>query len=581
MSVDQSRIEKLAAWLGKLEQGNDGALLSEKVLAVFNQQKVKMAPSEEQALRLCAMFFESLHQWSELPDVVREPLRLLELPFMQLALQENLFVRGSLHPAMVFVRKLCCAGYGINSGDARAPIVVQLTHLCATLRESEIASAGDFEAMGSLIDQQLEKIEQRAEKIVQRMSDSEVGHALALQAQRTLSESYNKIFAGKELPAELAMAMEEHWCNSMRLICLQQGSASPEWTRGIRYAQFLTRIIGCREDASKKQALYNTVDLVINNSHDVFVSLHRDPKDLETLCSQISECLMGMLRGEAVELQPMFAMEVEGSDEWVPDTLQHAQLQQVDELREGDWVNLVDDQDCAQFCRLAVRINEGQQLIFVNRQGMRVKDMSRIEMAIGLQQQTVSLLGGIDRVAQHFEEQLEHLELVAELHQKRMAEAKLRLEKAERERLEAEQRRRAELMAQARAEAKARAIVKAEEEKRLAAERKQQEAERKVREEAERHQQSLNLARSLPTGSWMEQREGDRRVKLKLAVINKADQQRIFVDRAGSKQLSLSEAELAVQLHQGTLVVIESGVDFSSALAAVVGGIRSEQQRRQ
>ncbi|WP_164880808.1 DUF1631 family protein [Aestuariirhabdus litorea] len=581
MSVDQSRIEKLVAWLTKLEQGKDGQLLSEKVLAVFNQQKVKLAPSEEQALRLCAMFFESLQRWPELPGVVREPLRLLELPLMQLALQESLFDRQRLHPAMVFVRKLCRAGYGIDEEDKRSPIVVQLTHLCATLHESGMASAGDFETMGALIDQQLDRIEQRADKIVQRMSDSEVGHALALQAQRTLSETYNKIFSDRELPAELALAIEEHWCNSMRLICLQKGAASPEWTRGVRYAQFLARIISSRNDPAKKQALYNTIDLVIKNSHDVFVSLHRDPEDLEALCGQISDCLMGMLRGEAVELQPMFPMEAQSCDEWVPDTLHPSLLKQVDELREGDWVSMADGQGGSRFGRLAVRINEGQQLIFVNRQGMRIKDMSRIELAIGLQQETVTLLAGIARVEQNFEQLLEHLEQVAELHQRRLAETKKRLEQEERERLEAEQRRRAELMAQARAEAKARAIAKAEEEKRLAEERKRQAAEQKLKEETERHQRSLNLARSLPTGSWLEQRLGEKRMKLKLAVINKIDQQRIFVDRAGNKQLSLSEAEVALELHEGRLVVVESGGNFSSALATVVGGIRSEQQRRQ
>ncbi|MCL6416790.1 DUF1631 family protein [Aestuariirhabdus sp. Z084] len=580
MSVDQSRVDKLAAWLTKLDSGNGDLLLSEKVLSIFNQQKVTMAQQEEEALRLCAMFFESLNQWQELPAVVREPLKLLELPFMVLALKENLFAKDSLHPAMLFVRKLCCAGYGIDHEDTRSPIVVQLTHLCATLHDNDVTSAGEFEAMGAVIDQQLEKIEQRAEKIVQRMSDSEIGHALAQQAQRTLSETYNKIFSGKELPAELALAMEEHWCNSMRLICLQQGSASTDWTRGVRYAQFLTRIIGCRDDPQKKQALYNTVDLVINNSHDVFLSLHRDPEQLETLCTEISECLMGMLRGEPVELQPMFAMEIESSDEWVPDTLRQSHLQQVDELREGDWVNLFDEQGNARFCRLAVRINEGQQFIFVNRQGMRLKDMSRIELAIGIQQEVVKLLGGIERVEQHFDQQLEHLAQVAALHRKRMQEAKLRLEEEERERFEQEQRRRAQLMAKARTEAKARAVQKAEDEKRRAADRQRQIEEDKVREEDKRRQNTLNLARSLPTGSWLEQRSGEQRIKLKLAVISKADQQRVFVDRSGNKQLSLSEQELADQLHQGSLIVIESGDDFSSALATVVGGIRNEQQRR-
>ncbi len=67
-------------------------------------------------------------------------------------------------------------------------------------------------------------------------------------------------------------------------------------------------------------------------------------------------------------------------------------LEQVDRFAQGSWFEVSEDSKPTYRCRLAAAIKSVDKFIFVNRNGMKVAEKSRQELAIALQQGHFSIL---------------------------------------------------------------------------------------------------------------------------------------------------------------------------------------------
>ena len=84
------------------------------------------------------------------------------------------------------------------------------------------------------------------------------------------------------------------------------------------------------------------------------------------------------------------ATEATAADDDLPDD--DPNLVQVENLNVGTWVEFVGEDDNNTRCKLAAKINAIDKYIFVNRQGVKVVEKSKIGLARELQDGTVSII---------------------------------------------------------------------------------------------------------------------------------------------------------------------------------------------
>lgn len=91
--------------------------------------------------------------------------------------------------------------------------------------------------------------------------------------------------------------------------------------------------------------------------------------------------------------------------------------------------------------------------------------------------------------------------------------------------------------------------------------------------------EALQRVDTLGVGCWMEFREDDgKKFRAKLAAVITAVDKYVFVNRSGVKVAERTRLELASELHRGLATVLDDGLLFDRALAAVIGNLRGARQ---
>ena len=66
--------------------------------------------------------------------------------------------------------------------------------------------------------------------------------------------------------------------------------------------------------------------------------------------------------------------------------------EQVEQMQAGTWVEVLNENEEKQRCKLAAFINSANKYIFVNRTGMKIAELTRQKLAAGLKQAIISIL---------------------------------------------------------------------------------------------------------------------------------------------------------------------------------------------
>jgi hypothetical protein len=92
---------------------------------------------------------------------------------------------------------------------------------------------------------------------------------------------------------------------------------------------------------------------------------------------------------ETPPTEPETTAEADANDEMSADD---PHMKQVDELSVGMWVEFAGDEDANTRCKLAAKINAIDKFIFVNRQGVKVVEKTKLGLARELRDGTVSII---------------------------------------------------------------------------------------------------------------------------------------------------------------------------------------------
>ncbi len=83
------------------------------------------------------------------------------------------------------------------------------------------------------------------------------------------------------------------------------------------------------------------------------------------------------------------------------------------------------------------------------------------------------------------------------------------------------------------------------------------------------------IAANISTGAWVEFRgDGTKVARAKLAAVIRATGKYVFVNRVGMKVAEKTVAQLASELREGTLAVLDNALLFDRALENVIGHLR-------
>ena len=380
----------------------------------------RIGKQDTDIINLVSMMFDFILDDDDLPTAMKALLGRLQIPMLKVAILDANFFRTEDHPARRLLNSLAKAGVGwdeqAKSSDA----------MYKKLEETVFSILNDFEDDIALFDRLLEDFESfyseqqtRVSAVDERTREAEENRARADMARTIVQQALNRRLNGRKLPFAVVRVLQEGWRHVLYLSCLKEGTESESWRQAVKVVDALIwSVMPPKGDAQWVERLKNVSPKLMNSLRKGLVSVHFDTLQMETLLREIGTvhkeivdgfetAMVEILDQEAASANPDFdgqsvdqALRATNPNlkavvlpkaetnpvyegETLPASDRHVIA--VKQMTIGSWVEFMHS-DRRDRHKLVARIRTTERLIFANRRGIKVAEMSQMQLAVEFSQ---------------------------------------------------------------------------------------------------------------------------------------------------------------------------------------------------
>ncbi|WP_299599641.1 DUF1631 domain-containing protein [uncultured Microbulbifer sp.] len=418
---------------------NVGNLLQQRLMEV--RQSASLAKMDSDIIKLVEMLFSFILEDRNLAEPIKSQLGRLQLPLLKVAIADKSFFSKGGHPARKLLNELADAATGWQAKDnyQSDPLFKKISEVVARVLAEFDQDINIFSTLLESFREFILRERKRAEKLERRIVDEADGKAKTQAARARVSAVMDALMAERDLPPVVSEWLEKVWSNMLFLTCIKEGTDSESWNRDVRTARDLVWSVHAPMPDSRKQLLgllpalqerlkagVEAVSLNTFDARRMFTGLKEVYRERFALAQRIAEERSRKARDEVrdevneersndaevvqaeaaqievtevqpaepvVELPQMEELEqvvakaevaVESASEAEALSQSDSHWQQTFRLAQGSWFELKRGDEEQFRCRLAAVIKDIDQFIFVNRNGAKVAEFTRMELAHAL-----------------------------------------------------------------------------------------------------------------------------------------------------------------------------------------------------
>lgn len=364
--------------------------------------------ADEDVINLIAMVFDCILEDRNLPDSLKALIARLQIPMLKVAVLDKSFFSRSSHPARRLLNEIADAamGWGDCNSEARDSLYLRIEQVVQRLLSDFVDDPAIFcELLADFLAFTSDE-RRRSELLEQRLRDAEEGRAKTELSRKRVEQALNQALLGKVLPPSVVTFVHDAWSKVLLLTCLKHGEQSAEWQSDVQTMEQLIWSVQRHDEADAGLRLLALVPGLLKSLRDGLSSAAFDPFATSEFFSELEALHVRMLEPSAeqdpadtaalVEVSQHITLRTadEGSGSLNPTGLAHDDvgLRQVDQLRLGSWVAFEEDDEHTLRCKLAAIIETTGKYVFVDRTGMKVRERSRIGLALEFRRGAVRAL---------------------------------------------------------------------------------------------------------------------------------------------------------------------------------------------
>ena len=425
---------------GEIQLLNVNNLLQQRLVDV--RQSASLAKMDSDIIKLVEMLFSFILEDRNLAEPIKSQLGRLQLPLLKVAIADKSFFSKGGHPARKLLNELADAATGWQAKDnyESDPLFKQISEVVARVLAEFDQDINIFSTLLESFRAFILRERKRAEKLERRIVDEADGKAKTQAARARVAAVMDALMAERDLPPVVSEWLEKVWSNMLFLTCIKEGTESENWSRDVRTARDLVWSVHAPMPDSRKQLLgllptlqdrlkagVEAVSLNTFDARRMFTGLKEVYRERFALAQRIAEERSRKARDEvrdevqeearskvaevaaseveaiSADVQPLEEPVVElpqmeeleqvvakaevvaesaAASEALPENDSH--WQQTFRLAQGSWFELKRGDEEQFRCRLAAVIKDIDQFIFVNRNGAKVAEFTRVELAHAL-----------------------------------------------------------------------------------------------------------------------------------------------------------------------------------------------------
>ncbi len=371
--------------------------------------------ADEDVINLVSMLFDFILDDDDLPTAMKALIGRLQIPLLKVAILDKSFFNAESHPARRLLNALAKAGIGWSSKDPGGDVVyAKIEEVVFRILNEFIDEIELFEELLTEFMEFHEQQQKREDAVDKRTREAEEGRARAELARAMVQQTLNRRLTGRQLPLVVVRLLQDAWRNVLYLNCLKEGTESESWKQAVKVVDAVIWSV-LPQGAEWQARLKDVAPKLVNSLKKGLVGASHDPLATETLLRELAQVHLELMRGEetrtvsildakSAELKPevgqVTVAEVASADAdsvasvvmpdaepvpAIPDALpgddEHVLM--VSRLNVGSWVEFKEEEKQDRH-KLVARIRSVDKLIFANRRGIKVGEMTGMRLAMDM-----------------------------------------------------------------------------------------------------------------------------------------------------------------------------------------------------
>lgn len=351
--------------------------------------------ADEDTVNLLQMLFDLILNDDNLAIPMRALIARLQLPMLRVALVDASFFSAARHPARRFLNAISRAGIGWGQAQEKSR-----DRLYAGIEQLVQRAGSDFNGDAAFFDTLREDLEELLTAEAERIEQAEA-RVIAQERARIHAERTRRI-VGRLIQHRLACAPPlpselEHFLRTDWQQVLMRAHGKPEaWQSAFAVLRRLTGSRSGPDGSALHAAIVDGLSLsamapaAASRTAAEMLALWIDTESDAPPPTPTASAGKDDPQLELAELTAAANDEAEGSaDGQAPSPAAMAKAQA---LAEQTWVEMLTRAEKLMRCRLASITEAPERCIFLNRRGLRIDTLSRLEMALAIEQGRLRIL---------------------------------------------------------------------------------------------------------------------------------------------------------------------------------------------
>lgn len=350
--------------------------------------KPRLREADLDIIDMVSMLFDFVLDEKSLPDAMKAQLARLQVPMLKLALMDHSFFRRKGHPARQLLNQLARLAFTwADDGDrSESSLYGRIDSLVSRVLVEFEEDPGVFETVSVELRQFLERERQAARMAEERTRQVSQGKEQLLMARRRVDREISSwLDARPELPEVVQSLLRDGWKDVLLLTYLRQGAGSVQWREAVALIEKLLWSVEPKPDRASRNQLLSAIPNLLAGLRKGLDGIAYDKARVAKLFKDLQAVHILCLRGQPASKPADGAGVAPGSGETATPSVSLLSDDRFNEcadaLSVGSWVEIRARDGTRTRAKLSWRSEGSDVYVFVNRKGVKVRELSIAELA--------------------------------------------------------------------------------------------------------------------------------------------------------------------------------------------------------
>ncbi len=387
-------------------------LLQQIKVVAGNESIGSVKQIDDDTIDMISMLFEFILGDPKIPDAMKVLLVQLQIPVIKVAILDKGFFANRSHPARRLLNGLAHAvvGWSDDRSRSRNSLYGIVESIVRRVLSDFNKDMQLFTDLAKELDNFLKKEQRGSEAAEKRVSQIASGkEQLGMAKRRVKSEIDQRLKAVKDMPLAVVNLLNEGWRDVLTLHFLRSGAKSKEWQDALNAMDRLIGTIEPKQDAKERECMLREIPELLEVMRKEMADIQCDQHLMSRLFKDMEKVHVECMQGKKVPaslvapkdvlekvLNPEKAEEPKKTKQGMDQRESPKYIKLAESIPLGSWLELKEKGGVKSRIKLLWRSSVSDNCLFVNRKGVKEREMKLDELALALRVGTAIVITGAD-----------------------------------------------------------------------------------------------------------------------------------------------------------------------------------------